>query len=129
MGLVAAFLENSKVALSFAILFSLHTLAITIHFAVTMALADSNIDFIFDVDAEDMDAAKRALRTAKAAVVGLLVIFFILLLAFLVYCAICFFSFANQLKEANKNAKQEVNNNAKQEVDNNANKETTDDIA
>ena len=95
MGLVAAFTENSKTALVFAILFSLHTFAFTIAFIVALVMADSNIEFILSNE----DEAEKALSIAKAVVVTLLVVAFVLLLVFDIYCALCFFSYYNELKK------------------------------
>ena len=108
VGLVAAMTEKPKVALAFAIIFSIHTIASAIASIVFLASADSSFEFKIKADAEDdVDKIESAVEIVKALVFAVLAIFAFACIALAIYWAFCFFAFYNQLKNS---AAEKINN-------------------
>ena len=110
VGLVAALTEKPKVALAFAIIFSIHTVASAIASIAFLASADSSFEFKIKADAEDdVDKIESAIEIVKAVVFAVLAIFAFACIALAIYWAFCFFAFYNQLKHC---AAEKINNTA-----------------
>ena len=110
MGLVAAMTEKPKVALAFAIIFSIHTVASAIASIAFLASADSSFEFKIKADAEDdVHKIENAIEIVKAVVFAVLAILAFACIAISIYWAFCFFAFYNELKQS---AAEKINNTA-----------------
>ena len=110
LGLVAAMTEKPKVALAFAIIFSIHTVASAIASIAFLASADSSFEFKIKADAEDdVHKIESAIEIVKAVVFAVLAIFAFACIALAIYWASCFFAFYNEVKHS---AAEKINNKA-----------------
>ena len=108
VGLVAAMTEKPKVALAFAIIFSIHTVASAIASIAFLASADSSFEFKIKADAEDdVDEIESAVEIVKVLVFAVLAILAFACIALAIYWAFCFFAFYNELK---RSAAEKINN-------------------
>ena len=107
---MAAMTEKPKVALAFAIIFSIHTVASAIASIAFLASADSSFEFKIKADAEaDVDKIESAIEIVKAVVFAVLAILAFACIALAIYWAFCFFAYFNQLK---RSAAEKINNTA-----------------
>ena len=106
---MAAMTEKPKVALAFAIIFSIHTVASAIASIAFLASADSSFEFKIEADAEDdVHKIENAIEIVKAVVFAVLAILAFACIAIAIYWAFCFFAFYNELKHS---AAEKINNN------------------
>ena len=93
--------EKPKVALAFAIIFSIHTVASAIASIAFLASADSSFEFKIKADTEnDVDKIESAIEIVKAVVFAVLAILAFACIALAIYWAFCFFAFYNELKHS-----------------------------
>ena len=110
VGLIAAMIEKPKVALAFAIIFAIHTVASAIASIAFLASADSSFEFKIKADAEDdVDKIESAIEIVKTVVCAVLAISAFACIALAIYWAFCFFAFYNQLTHS---AAEKINNTA-----------------
>ena len=105
---MAAMTEKPKVALAFAIIFSIHTVASAIASIAFLASADSSFEFKIKADAEDdVDKIESAIEIVKAVVFAVLAILAFACIALAIYWAFCLFAFYNEVKHS---AAEKINN-------------------